>query len=226
MTLQEQIEAQQQRILAYIPERIRDTLTASTRKLIQSGISERCLSKGDQIPSFTLANLTGGRVSSDALLRRGRLVISFYLGSWCPPCNLEMQVLQQHLQDLRELGAQLIAISPELPDNSLSITEKHEIDFELLHDPGNSVAHQFGLVDKSHILYGLDRAKKEIRAFYANFGFHIPSHNGEDTWEIPMPATYIVDRDQTILHAYVNADYTKRMEPAEIVEILRVRALH
>jgi peroxiredoxin len=215
MTLQEQIEAQQQRILSYIPERIRRTLAESTSRLVRSGIHERCLAKDDRIPAFTLMNLTGGRITSDSLLRRGRLVISFYLGSWSPPCCLEMQVLQEHLADLRALGAQLVAVSPELPDNSLAIKEKYGVEFDLLHDAGNAVARRFGLVFA---------VPEEVRAFYANFGFHIPSHNGEDTWEIPLPATYIVETDQTVLHAYADADYTKRMEPAEIVSVLRAHS--
>jgi peroxiredoxin len=212
MTLQQQIEKMQEALLPMIPKNILDTLVSTTRELVESGIADKGLKKGERIPWFELPNATGSKISSDRLLQKGPLVISFYRGSWCPYCNVEFRAMQEHLPQINEAGAKLVAISPELPDNSLTLTEKYNLEFELLSDEGNGVARQFGLV------FAL---AEEVRPIYADFGFHIPSHNGDESWEIPIPATYIVNRDGTILHAYVNANYTQRMEPVEIVEVLR-----
>ena len=120
--------------------------------------------------------------------------------------------MQLALPEIEALGAQLVTVSPELPDKSLSTAEKNALAFEVLSDVGNKVARDFGLV------FSL---AEELRPIYASFGIDIPAYNGDDTFELPMPATYVIDTDGTILHAFVDADYTSRLEPAEIVEILK-----
>jgi len=120
--------------------------------------------------------------------------------------------LQLTLPEIKALGAQLVTVAPELPDKSLSTAEKHALAFEVLSDVGNKVARDFGLV------FSL---AEELRPIYASFGIDIPAYNGDDTFELPMPATYVIGTDGTILHALVDADYTSRLEPAEIVEILK-----
>ncbi len=120
--------------------------------------------------------------------------------------------MQLALPEIEALGAQLITVSPELPDKSLSTAEKNALAFEVLSDVGNKLARDFGLV--------FSLAEK-LRPIYANFGIDIPVYNGDDTFELPMPATYVIGTDGTILHAFVDTDYTKRLEPAEIVEILK-----
>ena len=120
--------------------------------------------------------------------------------------------MQLTLPEIKALGAQLVTVAPELPDKSLSTAEKHALAFEVLSDVGNKVARDFGLV------FSL---AEELRPIYASFGIDIPAYNGDDTFELPMPATYVIDTNGTILHAFVDADYTSRLEPAEIVEILK-----
>jgi len=111
---------------------------------------------------------------------------------------------------MKALGAQLVTISPQTPDNSLSTAEKNELTFEVLSDVGNHVARKFGLV------YQLP-----LRPIYASFGVDLPAYNGDDTFELPIAATYVIAPDRTIIHAFVDADYTKRQDPAEIVEVLK-----
>ena len=120
--------------------------------------------------------------------------------------------MQLALPEIEALGAQLVTVSPELPDKSLTTAERNDLAFEVLSDVGNKVAREFGLV--------FSLAEK-LRPIYASFGIDIPAYNGDDTFELPMPATYVIDTDGTILHAFVDTDYTKRLEPAEIVEILK-----
>ncbi len=120
--------------------------------------------------------------------------------------------MQLVLPEIESLGAQLVTVSPNLPDKSLSTIEKNDLAFEVLSDVGNHVARNFGLVFT---------LSEELRPIYASFGIDIPAFNGDDTFELPIPATYVIDTDGTITYAFVDADYTKRLEPAKIVEIIK-----
>ena len=116
------------------------------------------------------------------------------------------------LPEIESFGAQLVAVSPNLPDKSLSTAEKNDLTFEVLSDVGNHVARDFGL---------LITLAENLRPIYASFGIDIPIFNGDDTFELPMPATYVIDTNGIITYAFVDPDYTKRLEPTEIVEIIK-----
>lgn len=120
--------------------------------------------------------------------------------------------MQRILPEIRHSGAELVAISPELPDNTLSMEEKNGIDFHLLSDLGNSYARQCGLV---FIM------PEELRPLYKSWGVDLPANNGDNSFELPLPATYVVDRQSRIVLAFVDADYTKRLEPSEVLEALK-----
>lgn len=124
---------------------------------------------------------------------------------------MELRSLQRILSDIHNLGAELIAISPELPDNSLSMTEKNAIAFQVLTDQRNTYARQCGLVFT---------LAEEIRPLYKSWGIDIPASNGDNTFELPMPATYVVDQDSRVKLSFVDADHTKRMEPSAILDAL------
>lgn len=126
-----------------------------------------------------------------------------------------MQAYQETLPEIRSLGASLVAISPQTPDSSLSTVDKHKLEFEVLSDVGNHVARRFGLVF---------RVGGAVRAAMKNFGIDLAKYNADASWELPVPGTFVVARDGTIRLAYVDADYTKRLEPAEIVASLRAIA--
>lgn len=211
MTLNEELANLKQERMALMPEENKKLLRAQMEKLMQTDLADKSLKVGDQAPAFTLQNAVGKSVSSAELLKNGPLVISFYRGGWCPFCNLELQALQQALPEIKATGAQLVAISPNLPDESLSSIEKHALTFEVLSDVGNKVAHQFGLV------FSL---MAELRPVYIKIGYDLPVYNGDDTWEIPVPATYVVDPEGVIIYTFVNIDYTQRAEPAEVIKVL------
>lgn len=216
-TLRDQIAALQQKSLSRMPAEMLETLRAETRRLVQSDIAAQALRKGQQAPSFVLPNAIGAEVRSEELLRQGPLVISFYRGAWCPYCNLELRALQEALPALHAAGAQLVAISPNLPDKSLTSIEKHGLQFEVLTDAHNQLARQYGLVIT---------LTEAVRSIYLQLGFDVSEHNGDDAWEVPMPATYIVAPNGEIVFSFVSADYTQRAEPQEILaalEALKVR---
>jgi peroxiredoxin len=120
--------------------------------------------------------------------------------------------LQQRLPEIKELGAELVAISPQLPDNSLSTAEKLALEFMVLSDVGNKVSRDFGLV------FELSDTVQEI---YKNFGIDLLGANGDDSQELPIPATYIIGRDGVVRYAFVDADYTNRLDPDVIIAELQ-----
>ncbi len=123
-----------------------------------------------------------------------------------------MRVYQQHLERWQKLGAQLVTVSPMLPDNSLSLAEKLELKFEVLSDADNKVAREYGLVIK------FTPALKEL---YLKFGLDVAAANGDDSWELPVPGAYVLDREGTVKLAHTEFDYTRRLEPAAITEALK-----
>ena len=215
MSLSAQIAQFQRERLGGMPAELRNTLMADTMQLIQSGLAAQSVRSGELAPSFALPNALGKTVVLAELLKKGPVVINFYRGAWCPYCNLELRALQEALPLFRALGAQLVAISPNTPDKSLSSIEKHALTYEVLTDAHNALARQYGLV------FTMSEA---VRPIYQQIGFDIPAHNGDDTWELPFPATYVVDQNGMVVYRFVNADYTKRAEPATVVAVLQ--ALH
>ncbi|MCU7933901.1 MAG: AhpC/TSA family protein [Candidatus Thiodiazotropha sp. (ex Dulcina madagascariensis)] len=170
------------------------------------------LREGDQAKGFQLPNNKGGMTALADLLTQGPIVISFYRGGWCPYCNLEFKALNDILPTINELGANLVGISPELPDNSMSTAERHQLKFEVLSDVGNAIAREYGVV--------MD-VPASMRPLYLQWGLDVPAANGDDTWELPIPATYVIDGDGQVVFAYVNKNYTERSEPSEIVRALK-----
>lgn len=212
MSLLEQIQEMQKGFMRQVPEENLKIMQSATEKLIKSGIVEKCLKEGDKMPAFSLPNAKNELVSSDTMLNKGPLVVNFYRGGWCPYCNLELRAFQEALPEIIDLGAQLVAISPNLPDKSLSSIEKHALTFEVLSDIGNKISRQFGLV------FTLD---EQLQHLYKQFGIDIPAYNGDESYELPIPATYVVNSDGIIELAFVDADYTKRMDPNEVIETLK-----
>ena len=146
------------------------------------------------------------------LLKQGSVVITFYRGEWCPYCNLELRAYQQALPQLQALGASLVAISPQTSDHSLSTTEKMELTFAVLSDVGNQVARQFGLV------FTIDEA---VRGAHKQVGADLPEFNGNDSWELPMAGTFLVDQSGVVRLAFVNPDFTRRLDPSVIIARLK-----
>ncbi len=187
------------------------TMALATADLVASGIAERALAVGATAPEFALPDVTGETLSLQTLLNQGPVVLSFYRGGWCPYCNLELRALQNALPEIQASGANLVAVSPETPDNSLTTAQKNDLSFAVLSDAGNRIAREFGLV---FVL------PESLRPIYEGFGIDLPAYNGDDRFELPVAATYVIDTDGRIAHAFINADYTQRLDPAEILAAL------
>lgn len=191
-----------------------DTLGAmdrATDAVRASGLADAALSVGDRAPRFTLPDATGQTVALGDLLARGPVILTFYRGGWCPYCNLELRAYQALLPEIEASGATLVAVSPQTPDASLTTQEKKELAFAVLSDEGNAVAREFGLVHT---------VPADVREAYLGFGIDLDGANGDDSGDLPLPATYVIDADGTIRFAFVDADYTKRAEPSEVLASL------
>ena len=212
MTLKAKLDAFRSEFMAQAPPEIRDAMIRADMELAASGISQRALRAGDRAPDFTLPDARGDSLWLKDLLAASPVVLSFYQGGWCPYCNLELRALQQALPEITRLGAKLVAVSPETPDESLSTEEKNALAFPVLSDAGSTAAKSFG------IAYDL---AEELRPVYARFGHALPDKNGDESWVLPIPATYVIDSDGIIALAFVDVDYRNRLEPAEILAALQ-----
>jgi peroxiredoxin len=211
MTLKSELDAFRAKFMSQVPAEIRAAMSRADLELAASGIAERALKAGDRAPEFALPDARGGSTRLSELLRQGAVVISFYRGGWCPYCNLELRALQAELPTIAHLGATLVAISPQTPDQSLSTAEKSAVAFPVLSDAGSRTAKAFGIA--------FDLAE-ELRPIYARFGHALPDRNGDESWTLPVPATYVIGRDGIIALAFIDVDYRNRLEPAEIVAAL------
>jgi len=181
-------------------------------ELISSRIIDQSLKVGNIIPNFILPNAFGQPVELQKLLVSGPVVISFFRGYWCPFCNIELAGLQQALPAIKTLGASIIAISPQTNRHTISTVEKHELTYEVLSDRSNMIARQFGIVFQ---------IPEYLRPVLQEKGHILPRYNGDESFELPIPATFVVSPDGKVVYAFVDADYTKRLDPIEIVSILR-----
>lgn len=171
------------------------------------------LKVGDRAPDFTLPNAFGDSVSLYDQLKKGPVVLVFYRGAWCPYCNLQLRTLRQALPAIEREGAQLITVTPQQPDKSLEQVKKDDYPFEILSDLDSSVM-------KAYNLY-FEVPAELADVYRRNFGLDLADYNGDGRYVLPVPATYIIDRDGVIRAGAVDVDYKERMEPAAIVEALQ-----
>jgi peroxiredoxin len=194
------------------PAWVHEPIHRATAELVASGAAGRALKAGDKAPAFTLQDADGVAHASADLLARGPLVLSFYRGVWCPYCNMDLQALQAALPAVRERGAQLVAVSPQIASNSRKSARDNKLAFPILSDPGNELAAAFGLrfklPDYLITLYR-DAFKNDLAVV-----------NGEPSWTLPMPARYVLAPDGTIAYAEVNPDYTNRPDPSDLLPVL------
>lgn len=211
-TLAEQTEKALNDFVAALPEQGQQVVGGAFERLMASDVAANAVGVGDKAIDFSLPNARGGELALADKLSAGPVVLNFFRGGWCPFCSLEFAALQRKLGEIEALGASLVGVSPERLDTSVSTLEQHQLRFDVLSDRGNRVAAQYGLVME------VDPA---IRPMYLEFGFDLPRLNGDDSWVLPVPATYVIGADGVVKAAFVDKDYTHRMEPTDIVAALQ-----
>lgn len=170
------------------------------------------LEVGDQAPDFTLKGTLDDEIQLSHELAKGPVILSFYRGGWCPFCNRQLQAYQEILPRFTDLGAQLIAVSPQIPDNTLSETEKEQLTFHVASDIEGRVASLY------NVLY---EVTDSLKSLYQSMGRNIGEYNGMDRWVLPITATFIIDSTGRIRFSHTDPNFMRRLEPELIVQTLR-----
>ncbi len=193
------------------PERLA-IMDHSLHDLEASGIVDSSLQVGMKATDFSLPSAAGEHVRLSSILSEGPAVLAFYRGQWCPYCSIELRVLQSRLDEFQQEHATLVGISPQTPDNSLSTSERMDLAFPVLSDAGNTVAEQFGIVFT---------LPEDLRGAYSTMGIDLPGANGDSSYRLPIPATFVIAQDFTVVWRFVEPNYTKRADPDEVLAAVR-----
>ena len=205
MSLATQLEAVQTGFETEAPPVIKDPILKANQEFQKAFKPSEAIQVGDKFPHFSLSNAVGKEVTLADLTASGPLLITFYRGEWCPFCNLALASMQKHLEEFQAKGVTLVAISPELPNQSLSTTEKHQLKFQVLSDVQNKLAKEIGI---------LFAQPDYMRPAFKNLGHDFAARNGDDSLEVPLPVSFLVGKNGVVIKSFVNPDWTKRLEPS------------
>ena len=198
-------------LAAQVPQEVLEAFGKSIKDLKTKNIEEKSIKLGAIMPDFSLPNAKNEIIHSKEILKSGKMIIAFYRGSWCPYCNLELKALQENLSKINDKKVSLVAISPQSPDNSLSIIEKHNLTFEVLTDKDNTFAKQLGIVFE---------LQDFVLPFYNALGINLSSFNKNDDNSLPIPAVFVVNENGIIIYKFADANYMNRIDIDELLNTL------
>ncbi|MDG4651989.1 peroxiredoxin-like family protein [Chryseobacterium arthrosphaerae] len=210
-TLAKQIEQLNQELSSQLPQEVINAFGKSVDDLKTKNMEDRCIRPGEKMPEFILPNATGKMIDSNDILKKGKMILAFYRGSWCPYCNLELKFLQDNLSRIKDKNAVLIAVSPQTPDHSLSMAEKNKLGFEVLSDQNNDFAKKLGIVFQ---------LQDFVLPYYRNLGINLSEFNNNDENLLPVPAVFVVDQDRRIIFKYLDVNYMNRVDVEELIQAL------
>ncbi|WP_411826000.1 redoxin domain-containing protein [Luteolibacter sp. AS25] len=211
-TLQEELDQRKNAFAERAPAKLLKSQNDALRELEVSGVYERVLKVGDRAPDFALKNHKGQDVSLSNLLEKGPVVLTWYRGGWCPYCNIALAALAEKNDEITNLGATLVALTPELPDATAGSVKEHGLGFQVLTDENHAVADKFGLT------FPLN---EDTRKRYQE-NFKLEERSGKEAADrLPLPGTYVVGQDGMITYAFADADYRRRAEPERILDAVR-----
>jgi peroxiredoxin len=207
-TLREQFAERKQLIDRYVPPETQAIHARVISELKEKRLAASILPVGTKAPAFQLKDHNANTVLSTELLNRGLLVLCFFRGRWCPFCVGQLEAMNLIVPQIEQSGASIAAISPQTVQQSFFMADQHKLRFPLLSDPGNHVARQFGLVY---------RVPDDQQSIYRHSFINLPFANGDDSWELPIPATFVLDSNGSVIYASTNEDYSERPEPDEVL---------
>ena len=198
-------------LAAQVPQEVLEAFGKSIEDLKTKNIEEKSIKIGETITNFSLKNAKNEVVNSSDILKNGKMIIAFYRGSWCPYCNLELKALQEKISEFKEKNATLVAISPQSPDNSLTVIEKHHLTFEVLTDKDNVFAKQLGIVFE---------LQDFVLPYYHALGIDLSSFNKNADNSLPIPAVFVVNESSKIIYKFADANYMNRIDIDELLKTL------
>jgi peroxiredoxin len=210
-TLGEELEERRLNMRRFVPKETQAINDRAVEELQTAKLTDRALKLGDRAPEFVLPDVNGHPVSATALLAQGPLIVSFIRGRWCPFDCATVEAWQERLAEVKARGASLVVISPMTVKQADFMRDQHRVMFPILSDAGNKVAEQFG------VAYGVPEYQREL---FKTVFINLPFINGDETWKLPFPATFVIGKNGTVRLAFVNTDYTLRAEPADAIAAL------
>lgn len=212
MDLKQRLKEQRMRSIIQFSEEEKQALSLDSKQMKEYQLAKKSLQVGDKVPMFTLENATGKKIKLEQLLKQGGVVISFYRGSWCPYCRLELEAFQKSLEELKLLGLKVVAISFENQTATKTMQQQMQLSFDLLKDENQTIAQAFGLVF---------RVNPSIVQLYLKMGYDLLDPNRNYHGNLVIPATYVVNQQGEIVFAYVDEEYTRRYDPATLVQRIK-----
>ncbi len=209
-SLSEDLETFVQKYINTAPEDVQTDFQRGIDELRDSNILAEAINVGDYAPEFRLINAVGKHVSLYDELAKGPVVLVWYRGGWCPYCNLQLQHIQMKLNEIHQAGGQVIAVSPELPDQTMTTKEKQMLQFQVLSDVNNRVA------DKYKLAYTVP----DYVVDHYDLSSKLNAHNGDTENRLPLAATYVIAKSGLVEYAFLDADYKNRASPEEIITVL------
>ncbi|WP_286967680.1 peroxiredoxin-like family protein [Flavobacterium sp. UBA4854] len=209
--LANQIETLNVELSKQVPQEVLGAFQKSIEDLKSQNIEINSLKVGDKIPDFYLPNAVNNIVTSESILKNGKMIVAFYRGSWCPYCNLELRALQENLLRIKAENVTLVAISPQSSDNSLTLKEKHNLEFEVLTDLNNAYANQLGITFQ---------LQDFVIPYYEMLGIKLEDFNEDKENKLPIPAVFVVDKDGVIVYRFLDANYMNRVDIEELINLL------
>ena len=209
--LAKQIEQFNNELATQVPQEVLEAFGKSIKDLKTKNIEEKSIKLGAIMPDFSLPNAKNEIIHSKEIFKSGKMIIAFYRGSWCPYCNLELKALQENLSKINDKKVSLVAISPQSPDNSLTVIEKHNLTFEVLTDKDNTFAKQLGIIFE---------LQDFVLPFYNALGINLSSFNKNDDNSLPIPAVFVVNENGIIIYKFADVNYMNRIDIDELLNTL------
>lgn len=202
--LKEQLEEVSCHLESQLTDSAKKAMADLQTFLDKDGFVDRCLKLGETFPGFVLPSAKGEAISLSELVTHGPVVISFFRGGWCPYCEVELKCLKKIYPKLQSMGVEVVAVSPQMPEDTTEMAKKHGLDFIVISDVSNRLAKKCGVMIE---------LSPELREAYGDFGVDLELVNGDDTWSLPMPATFVLDQDMKVIFRDVSVDISQRACP-------------
>lgn len=211
MALREILKKIQGEMTEQMPSEFIEAFGENLNQLIEQNITAKALTIGDQAPDITVVDTEGKEIKLYDLLKNAPVIINFFRGNWCPFCMAELADYQESIEQFKLPSEQFLFISPQMQTYSAELKAEKNFDLTLIADQHNEIARQFGLV------FALD---DNVREIYKKIGADLSTINGDDSFELPIPATYVIAPSGKITYAFVETNYMMRAEPRDVLALI------